>query len=144
LSPLRRRGAPFREAAARCRAGLRERECLARDGHRPQEAAAHQPVDAVGQLRRREAHEIRVVEKVSQSQIAAWTGHLELLEENEGGPLRTVEPGLRHGCTSAFRAVAQAVAYRRYLRKCGRGSTWLSESFRSAGMKTVRTVLGCS
>src|SRR5262249_10305225 len=68
---------------------------------------ADQRVDAVGQLCTGEAHEVRVVEKICQSEVAAWTGHLELLEENEGGPLRTVEPGFRHGCTSAFRSRAR-------------------------------------
>src|SRR5262249_34529579 len=78
---------------------------LARYAHRPQEPAADEPVDAVGQLCTRETYEVGVVEKVSQSEAAARAGHLELLEQNEGSPLWTGEPGLRHGGTSPFRAM---------------------------------------
>src|SRR5262249_31110027 len=101
---------PLRPCLERFRASLSERKGLAGHLHGPQEAAAHEPVDSMGELARRQTHEIRVVEKIRQRQRAARMGHLELLKQHEGGPFRTVEPGLGHAAPP-HQAEEPALAY---------------------------------
>src|SRR5262249_56136555 len=68
------------------RASLRQRKRVAGYSHGPQEAAAHESIDAARELTLCETHKIRVVEKVRQRQIAAGTGPLQLLNTNHTDP----------------------------------------------------------
>src|SRR5262245_15343205 len=90
------------------RASLRQRKRVAGYSHGPQEAAAHESIDAARELSLCETHKIRVVEKVRQRQIAAGTGHLELLKEYESGPLGPIQALLSYGAPPSTELVVPA------------------------------------